>query len=106
MSKPRGRSHTTLTETATLVIHELTKLPHITMIAPGEIRTAGKRTRGGRFVTIIDTSAGVELLITGQGVQRVAVHTPLTAQDIKAHFISSKTLRAFTFATRVRKPGI
>lgn len=105
MPKPRGRDHTTLTETAALVIRALTKLPDIKMIAPGEIKTAGRRTRGGRHVTGVITTAGLELIITGQSVQKVAVHTD-TPELVFALLSSDKLLKHFTFSTRERKPGV
>jgi hypothetical protein len=105
MPKPRGRSHTTLTETAHKVVHLLSGLPGITMIAPGEIRKTS-RSNGGRFVTIVETVAGVELLITGQSVQRVAVHTIRTGEEIRAYLENHKSLRGYNFALRVRRPGV
>ncbi len=74
MTKPRGKEHTTLTETADTVVRELEKISGIKMIAPGEIRT-NRRGAGGRFLTITYTKAGFELLISGQSSQKVAVHT-------------------------------
>jgi len=104
MPKPRGREHTTLTETAALVVKELYKIPGIKMIAPGEINTA-RSTRGGkRFITIVYTSAGCELIISGQSVQNVAVHieTPLI---LKPYLQSAKSLKEFTLKERIRIPG-
>jgi hypothetical protein len=105
MPKPRGREHTTLTETATLVVKVLDSVGDIKMIAPGEIRT-NRRTRGGkRHLTIVKTRAGVELLVTGQSVQRIAVHTSDPAHLIAA-LKTAKPLRDFTVKVRERKPGI
>lgn len=101
----RGRAHTSLTETATLVVRELTKLPHITLIAPGEIRVTKRRKSGRRHVTGVITNAGLELIITGQSVQRVAVHTSDPAAVLE-HLKTAKSLRDFAVATRERKPGI
>jgi hypothetical protein len=103
MSKPRGREHTTLTETAAVVVRELYKVPNIKMIAPGEISTTNRRG-GKRFVTFVHTTAGLELIITGQSVQKVAVHTDDTKQLI-ATLKNAKALREFTFSERSRKPG-
>ena len=105
MPKPRGRRHTTLTETAALVVRTLTKLPDITMIAPGEIRTAA-RTRSARHLTVVVTCAGYELIITGQSVQKVAVHTTLPLATFIDALRQEKVLRDFTIATRERKPGV
>jgi hypothetical protein len=105
MSKPRGKEHTTLTETADLVVRELEKIPGIKMIAPGEIRT-NKRSASGRFVTISYTSAGFELLISGQSSQKVAVHTSAKPKGIISKLKSSKKLREFIFKERDRKPGV
>ncbi|MEM9336456.1 MAG: DUF2103 domain-containing protein [Patescibacteria group bacterium] len=74
MPKPRGREHSTLTQTATLVVRELEKIPGIKMIAPGEIRTSG-RGSGRKFVSVNYTTSGMELIISGQSSQKVAVHT-------------------------------
>lgn len=105
MPKPRGREHTSLTETAQLVVKELQKIPDIKMIAPGEIRTTKRNTAGKRFVTFVRTTAGLELIITGQSVQKVSVHT-LNIDGIIQALQSAKTLREFTFAERERQPGI
>ncbi len=104
MPKPRGKEHTTLTETADAVVRELEKIPGIKMIAPGEIRT-NKRSASGRFVTVSYTSAGFELLISGQSAQKVAVHTKADSQSIIATLKTSKKLREFIFKERERKPG-
>jgi hypothetical protein len=104
MPKPRGREHTSLTETATLVVRELNKLPGIKMIAPGEIKTTNKRG-GKRFVTAVETTAGLELIITGQSVQKVAVHTD-APRAVYAHLENAKPLRDFAFSYRERKPGV
>lgn len=105
MSKPRGREHSTLTETAAQVVYELKSIAGIKMIAPGEIRT-NKRSAGGRFVTISYTSGGFELLISGQSSQKVAVHTEGHARTIVKLLKQSKRLQEFTFKERDRKPGV
>jgi hypothetical protein len=104
MSKPRGRGHSTLTETATLVVRELEKIPGIKMIAPGEIRT-NRLGAGGRFITVVYTSAGCELIISGQSSQKVAIHTTSNAKHIINSLKGSKKLREFIFKERERKPG-
>jgi len=106
MSKPRGSAHTTLTETARLIVNELKKQPGIKMIAPGEIRATGNRTTGKRFVTAVFTRAGLELIITGQSVQKIAVHTTDDPILIWQKLYCSKSLKAITFKDRKRKPGI
>lgn len=105
MPKPRGREHSTLTETADLVVRELEKIPGIKMIAPGEIRT-NQRSAGGRFVTVVYTTAGFELLISGQSAQKVAVHTGGNPRPIITTLKTSKKLREFIFKERERKPEI
>lgn len=105
MPKPRGREHSTLTETAKLVVRELHKLPDIKMIAPGEIKTTKRSTSGKRFVTFVRTPAGLELIITGQSVQKVAVHTD-TPEILVRELEKAKSLRDFAFSIRERKPGI
>ena len=106
MPKPRGREHSTLTETATLVVRELEKLPGITMIAPGEIRVGARRRRGARFVTASYTNAGMELLISGQSVQKVAVHTETDPKILFTELQKQKKLQHMEFKERERKPGI
>ena len=44
------------------------------MIAPGVIKK-GAFKGGNRHITVSYTQAGFELIITGQSVQKVAVHT-------------------------------
>ena len=105
MPKSRGREHTSLTETATVVVRELQKIPNIKMIAPGEIRPS-RRTTSKRFVTAVFTPAGFELLISGQSSQRVAVHTTKNPDVVLQQLRDSKRLRDFEFKTRERKPGI
>ena len=104
MPKPRGREHTTLTETASQVVKELYKIPGIKMIAPGEISTGSKRG-GKRFVTLVETTSGCELIITGQSVQKVAVHTDNVAAILPT-LKQTKTLQEFSFKQRSRKPGV
>ncbi len=104
MPKPRGREHSTLTETATLVVSELTKISGIKMVAPGEIRT-NSRGASGRFITCVYTTAGFELIISGQSTQKVAVHTTVNPRAIFATLKASKKLREFVFKERERKPG-
>ena len=100
----RGREHSTLTETADLVVSELMKLPG-KMIAPGEIRT-NRKAAATRYVTATYTTAGFELLISGQSSQKVAVHTTADARSILRSLKESKKLREFVFKERERKPGI
>ena len=105
MSKPRGREHSSLTETATAVVYELKNIPGIKMIAPGEIRS-NKKSASTRYVTATYTSGGFELLISGQSIQKVAVHTDRDPHDIFAALKASKKLTGFIFKERERKPGI
>ncbi len=105
MPKPRGREHSTLTETAALVVYELKSIPGIKMIAPGEIRT-NKRNASTRFVTAIYTAGGFELLISGQSVQKVAVHTDKDPKEIFLTLQKAKKLSHIIFKERDRKPGV
>lgn len=102
--KARGREHSTLTETAALVVREMEKIPGIKMIAPGEIRT-NQRSTNTHFVTATYTNAGFELLISGQGSQKVAVHTTDNPTIVFTTLKTSKKLREFVFKERERKPG-
>ena len=104
MPSPRGRSHSTLTDTAALVVAELKKLPGIKMIAPGIID--GKRGSNSRNITVVYTTAGMELIISGQGVQKVSIHTTVDPHTIATKLKSSKRLALFTWNSRERKPGI
>ncbi len=104
MPRPRGKSHSTLTETAELVVKELRGLSGIKMIAPGEIRS-NSRGSSGRFITIVYTNAGCELIISGQSTQKIAVHGEQLERI--APFLSSlKRLQQFNIKERERKPGI
>jgi len=106
MKSPRSGTHTTLTETAQMVVEILKKIPGVTLVAPGII-TQAKGKGGQSRVTGVFTNAGFELLITGQGVQKVAVHcNPELAPHIFNALTSHKKLSHFTFSTRERKPGI
>ena len=106
MPKPRGNEHTTLTETALEVVRVLKRLPEVKMIAPGEIKTNSRKGSGGRFITAVYTTAGMELIISGQSVQKIAVHTRDNPQDIFLKLKDNKKLRHFSFKQRERKPGI
>jgi len=104
MPKGRGREHTSLTETAALVVRELKKLPDIKMIGPGEIRKNSRKGPGKRHLTIVETNAGLELLISGQSVQKVSVHTD-NPDYVTKQLLAAKSLREFAAKTRQRKPG-
>lgn len=99
MPKPRGRSHTSLTETAATVVAVLTRLPDVKMIAPGVIDA---RRSGSRHVTIVYTNGGFQLIISGQGVQKVAVHTTdaVTSRQTARLLMAHKALRAFAWNER------
>ena len=105
MPKPRGREHTSLTETAALVVAELAKLSHIKMIAPGVIKKNARASRGQRFITAVYTTAGLELIVSGQSVQKIAVHTDAPQQIYQA-LAARKKLSNFLFKERERKPGV
>lgn len=107
MPKPRGTEHTTLTETAQVVVFVLKGLLGVKMIGPGIIKTNSRKGAGTRFVTIVYTSAGFELIVSGQSVQKIAVHAE--EKDVKAiieGLISSKRLKNFEFKERERRPGV
>lgn len=107
MAKPRGKEHTTLTETAQEVVDVLKLISGVKMIAPGIINQNARGRSGNRFATIVRTTAGFELIITGQGVQKVAVHTDEHAtKAIIEALKSSKKLRNFEFKERERIPGM
>ena len=105
MPKPRGSEHTTLTETATLVIRHVKRLPGIKMIAPGIIDA--KRS-GKRHITAVYTAGGMELIISGTGVQKIAVHLidPKTAPQLIASLQMTKALKYFSWNEREKRPGI
>tara|TARA_B100000745_G_C20121569_1_gene384032 strand:+ start:973 stop:1293 length:321 start_codon:yes stop_codon:yes gene_type:complete len=105
MPKPRGKTHTTLTETAKEVVRVLERIAGVKMIAPGEIRTNSRRGAGTRFITVVYTTAGFELIISGQSVQKVAIHTLSNPKKIISELKKHKRLQNFTFKERERKPG-
>ncbi len=106
MKNLRGGTHTTLTETADLVVRTLETITGITKISPGIIAKNGGRT-GKSFVTVVFTNAGFELIITGQGVQKVAIHAESKdASCFYKELSTHKKLKGITFKTRDRKPGI
>jgi len=108
MATPRGKEHTTLTETAKEVVRVLERLPGIKMIAPGVINTGARKRSGERFVTVVYTSAGFELIISGQSVQKVSVHLKNSEHcfDIVLQLKQHKKMSGFTFKERERKPGV
>jgi hypothetical protein len=102
----RGGTHTTLTETAALVVSVLESMSEVKRISPGIINQSSRRS-GARRVTAIFTNAGLELSITGQGSQKVAVHTaPEDAPAVFKSLTLHKRLNNFSFDSRDRKPGI
>ncbi len=105
MSRKRGSSHTTLTETADIVVRALERAPGIKMIAPGIIDA---RRSGPRFITVVYTTAGFEMIISGTGVQKVAVHVvePTAAATLIKKLKTNKNLRLFTWNEREKKPGV
>jgi hypothetical protein len=104
--KLRGGTHTTLTETAALVVSVLERIPGVTMISPGIITKSGSRT-GKRYITAVFTNAGMELIISGQSIQKVAVHcAPPLAPHIFATLRNHKKLQGIIGKTRERRPGI
>lgn len=105
MPKPRGKEHSTLTETSALVAKVVSKIPDIKMIAPGEIKTTSRSKSGKRFITIVYTTAGCELIITGQSVQKIAIHTK-NPKNILPVLQNTKNLKDFTFKERNKKPGV
>jgi len=105
MARKRGNSHTTLTETADTVVRVLEKQSGIKMIAPGIIDA---KRNGLRYITAVYTTAGFELIISGTGVQKVAVHlaNPKEAPNIIANLKNHKALKLFDWNERDKKPGI
>ncbi len=106
MAKNRGTEHTTLTETASEVVSVLKQIPGVKMIAPGIINTNGRKS-GSRFVTIVYTTAGFEMIISGQSVQKVAVHAEkANVRGIISELKKNKRLKQFEFKERERRPGV
>lgn len=106
MKHIRGGTHTTLTETAVEIVRILEKIPEVTLISPGII-SKDRSKSGTRIVTAVFTTAGMELLISGQGIQKVAVHcNPQHAKEIFTTLSKHKKLPHFIFKTRERKPGM
>lgn len=106
MKSIRGGTHTTLTETATTIVKIIEKIPGVTLISPGVINKSKNRS-GKRRVTGVFTNAGMELIISGQNIQKVAVHcNPELAPHIFNSLSLHKKLQDFIFRTRARKPGV
>ncbi len=105
MARKRGSSHTTLTETAETVVRVLGKISGIKMIAPGIIDA---RRSGPRFITVVYTQAGFELIISGTGVQKIAVHVvePKRTKFLIDNLKANKNLKLFQWNEREKKPGI
>ena len=102
----RAGDHTTLTETSERVVAALARLSVPFRLSPGEIRQ--NRRRGGlNFLTIVKTNAGLELIISGQGSQKVALLCEKAVQGaLIASLKTSKHLHDFTIKVRERRPGI
>lgn len=106
MKNLRGGTHTTLTETAEIIVGILEIIPGVAMISPGII-TQGKNRSGERRVTACFTNAGMELIISGQGIQKVAVHcNPDLAPHIFSALAGHKKLDGMKFKSREKKPGV
>ncbi len=75
------------------------------MIAPGEIATSRSASRR---ITIAYTSSGLQLTISGQGIQRVAVHNinQAASSRVAAAITNAKPLRDFIIAEREVRPGV
>lgn len=72
------------------------------MIAPGKISTSSKSRSGQRHCTIVYTTAGFELIISGQGVQKVAVHVKNVAEVAKITTLLKNHKNLVDFAWRER----
>lgn len=106
MKNLRGGTHTTLTETAARIVRVLEDAPGVTRISPGIITHNGGRS-GKSYITAVITNAGCELIVTGQGVQKVAVHyLPQHTRAILSYLKTHKKLDSLIFKVRERKPGI
>jgi hypothetical protein len=69
------------------------------MIAPGVIDA---RRSGPRHITAVYTTAGIHFIVSGQGVQKVAVHLvePQTAHTLVSELQNHKALRQFAWGER------
>ncbi|MCB9811232.1 MAG: hypothetical protein H6779_03595 [Candidatus Nomurabacteria bacterium] len=106
MKKIRGGTHTTLTETAEGVVQILETIPGVTLVSPGIIKRRRSKT-GKRHITGVFTTAGMELIISGQSTQKVAVHCNGELAPHIFHTLSlHKKLAGFSFRTREKKPGV
>jgi hypothetical protein len=106
MKQLRGGTHTTLTETAKSVVQVLEKIGGVSKISPGIITQNGGRS-GKSYVTAVFTNAGLELIITGQGVQKVAIHCQKCDRlQIFNKLRLDKRMAGINFKTRDRQPGI
>lgn len=100
MKPKRSKEHTTLTESSAEILRILEKIPGIKNISPGIIDA--KRS-GDRHVTAVYTTAGMILIISGQGVQKIAVHTHTDPRPIFATLKAHKRLKNYVFHERERK---
>ena len=102
--KQFSKTHSTVTEATGEVIRVLEKLPSVKRIATGEIRQS--TTKGGaRYLTLVYTNAGIEMIITGGSVQKITVFTD-TPDHVLSELKSSKRLKNYTISQRERKPGV
>ena len=107
MLNKRGKKHTTLTETASEVVKIVKKIPGINMVAPGIISKNQRRGSGQRYVTIVKTNAGLQLIISGQGTQKVAVHCENKDVDrVISSITEHRDLSHIIFKLRERRPGV
>lgn len=75
------------------------------MIAPGKISTSSKSRNGQRHCTIVYTTAGFELIVSGQGTQKIAVHVEDKSKlnNIAKYLKQNKALNAFAWKERHSK---
>lgn len=99
-----SKKHSTVTDSAAQVIGVLRKLPDVKRIAPGQIKQSQKKG-GKKFLTLVHTNAGLEMIVTGNSVQKVTVFTE-NSKKVAAALLKSKDLQPFTITERERRPGI
>lgn len=102
--KKRGGTHTTLIGAAQLVVREIDRLPEylVKRVSPGVISDPSRS--GSRHLTFIYTNVGIEMLISGDGVQTVSVHTD-HPQQVTTALREARRLKNFAFHERERRPG-
>lgn len=92
--KKKSGNHSTLTDAGMSVVSVLQRMDDVKSISPGEIK---KTASGGkRFITCVRTNMGLEILVSGDNVQKLNVHTENPDQLFESMGTHKKLNRNFT----------